>query len=38
MSNAMSAPATHTILSLPDQSTAKMPKRHYLNNEDGLLS
>ena len=38
MSNALSAPVTHTILSLPDQSTATLPKRHYLNNEDGLLS
>src|ERR1700687_2762619 len=29
---------TSTILSLPDQRTAVMPKRNYLNNEDGLLS
>lgn len=29
---------TSTILNLPDQSTATMPKRHYINNEDGLLS
>src|ERR1700678_1028842 len=28
----------HTIVSLPDQSTASLPKRHYLNNEHGLLS
>ncbi len=27
-----------TIVSLPDQSTAKLPKRNYLNNEDGILS
>src|SRR6202030_3764450 len=27
-----------TILNLPDQATATMPKRSYLNNEDGLLS
>ena len=27
-----------TILSLPDQSTATMPRRTYLNAEDGLLS
>ncbi len=27
-----------TILSLPDQKTAKMPKRTYINNEDGLMS
>ncbi len=34
---AMSATNT-TILNLPDQRTATMPKRNYLNNEDGLLS
>src|SRR5580698_10566172 len=34
----MSATSTTTIVSLPDQSTAKMPKRHYINNEHGLLS
>ena len=27
-----------TILSLPDQSTATIPKRNYLNNEHGMLS
>jgi cytochrome c oxidase subunit 1 len=27
-----------TILSLPDQSTATMPRRNYLNAEDGLMS
>lgn len=27
-----------TIVSLPDQSTAKLPKRNYINNEHGLLS
>jgi cytochrome c oxidase subunit 1 len=27
-----------TIVNLPDQRTATMPKRNYLNNEDGLLS
>ncbi len=27
-----------TIVSLPDQSTAKLPKRNYLNNEHGILS
>ncbi len=27
-----------TIVSLPDQSTARLPKRNYLNNEHGLLS
>ncbi len=27
-----------TIVTLPDQSTAKLPKRHYINNEDGILS
>ena len=27
-----------TIVNLPDQSTATMPKRSYLNNEDGLMS
>ena len=30
--------SSNTILSLPDQRTAAMPKRHYINNEDGLLS
>ncbi len=29
---------SNTILSLPDQTTATMPKRHYINNEHGLLS
>src|ERR1700744_5273665 len=27
-----------TIVSLPDQRTATLPKRHYINNEEGLLS
>ncbi len=27
-----------TIVALPDQSTARLPKRSYLNNEHGLLS
>ncbi|WP_263410880.1 cytochrome c oxidase subunit I [Terriglobus tenax] len=27
-----------TIVSLPDQSTAALPKRNYINNEHGLLS
>ena len=27
-----------TIVSLPDQTTARLPKRNYLNNEQGLLS
>src|ERR1700746_2230533 len=30
--------ATQTILNLPDQQTATLPKRTYINNEDGLLS
>jgi len=30
--------SAHTIVSLPDQSTATLPKRHYINNEHGLLS
>lgn len=30
--------STSTIISLPDQSTAALPKRSYLNAEDGLLS
>src|SRR5487761_1813190 len=34
----MSAAIGNTIVSLPDQATATMPKRHYINNEDGLLS
>ena len=33
----MSATAS-TILNLPDQSTASLPKRNYLNAEHGLLS
>src|ERR1700690_895833 len=33
----MSATST-TILNLPDQRTATLPKRTYINNEDGLLS
>src|SRR5260221_13797766 len=27
-----------TILNLPDQRTATMPKRNFLNNEHGLMS
>ena len=27
-----------TILNLPDQRTATLPKLNYINNEDGLLS
>src|ERR1700730_13036560 len=27
-----------TILNLPDQGTATLPKRNYINAEDGLLS
>ena len=34
---AMSATSS-TILNLPDQRTATLPKRNYINNEDGLLS
>ena len=34
----MSAAIGNTILSLPDQSTAQIPKRNYINNEHGLLS
>lgn len=30
--------STSTIVCLPDPSTATMPKRHYLNNEHGILS
>ena len=30
--------ATHTILNLPDQSTAALPKKNYINAEDGILS
>ena len=30
--------ATHTIVNLPDQRTATLPKRTYINNEEGLLS
>src|SRR5580658_4897280 len=30
--------SSNTILNLPDQRTATMPKRHYINNEDGMLS
>src|SRR6201995_4579253 len=33
----MSATAS-TIVSLPDQATARLPKRNYINNEHGLLS
>src|SRR6202789_3294560 len=34
----MSTPISNTIVLLPDQATAKLPKRHYINNEHGLLS
>src|ERR1700761_8606827 len=27
-----------TIVSLPDQSTATLPKKNYINNEHGILS
>ncbi|MBS1815151.1 MAG: cbb3-type cytochrome c oxidase subunit I [Acidobacteria bacterium] len=27
-----------TIVTLPDQTTAKLPKRNYINNEHGLMS
>src|ERR1700686_720985 len=30
--------STSTIVNLPDQRTATLPKRNYLNNEHGLLS
>src|SRR5580700_2442803 len=30
--------SAHTIVSLPDQSTARLPKVNYINNEHGLLS
>ena len=30
--------STATIVTLPDQATARLPKRSYLNNEQGLLS
>src|ERR1700686_4092027 len=30
--------STSTIVSLPDQSTARIPKRNYLTNENGLMS
>src|ERR1700684_4394544 len=30
--------STSTIVLLPDQTTARLPKRNYLNNEHGLLS
>ena len=29
---------SHTILNLPDQSTATIPKKNYITAEDGLLS
>jgi cytochrome c oxidase subunit 1 len=38
MSAALIPPVGNTIVSLPDQSTAQLPKRHYINNEHGLLS
>ena len=34
----MSAAIGNTIVSLPDQTTAQIPKRNYINNEHGLLS
>jgi cytochrome c oxidase subunit 1 len=34
----MSAAIGNTIISLPDQTTARIPKRNYINNEHGLLS
>ena len=34
----MSAAIGNTIVSLPDQSTAEIPKRNYITNEHGLLS
>src|ERR1700759_3718488 len=34
----MSAPISNTIVNLPDQTTAKIPERNYINNEHGLLS
>ena len=34
----MSTASTNTIVSLPDQSTARIPARNYINNEHGLLS
>ena len=30
--------ASSTIVNLPDQRTAQLPKRHYINNEHGILS
>src|SRR5471030_3126059 len=30
--------STATILNLPDQATATLPKKNYINNEHGLLS
>ena len=30
--------ASNSIINLPDQSTATLPKRNYINNEHGLLS
>ena len=30
--------STTTILNLPDQRTATLPKRNYINAEHGLLS
>src|SRR5436305_8895473 len=30
--------STDTIIKLPDQSTARLPKYNFLNKEDGLLS
>src|ERR1700712_3579427 len=36
--SATANPIGNTIISLPDQSTATLPKRHYLNSEYGLKS
>ena len=30
--------STNTIISLPDQSTARVPKVNYLSKENGILS
>jgi cytochrome c oxidase subunit 1 len=30
--------ASQTIVNLPDQSTAALPKKNYINAEDGILS
>ena len=33
-----SAAISHTIVALPDQTSATLPKKHYINAEHGLLS